>query len=378
MLTRERLREEMLESERLEGQIYMELTLDLLNRLQAPLRDLYDTMVTATQGLRAISAEAILSHPGIVKMLRYTTAPTISQMRLGQIAGLRTTADFEEKGIRPSPEQAERLALWFREHLDQERFLWLADDDLQRPTAELGVAERYAKLWTVSLIANQNTATAYRNRRKARQEEAIANALRHVGFAEQRKLGLPLTQGRARRRELPPAQTRKPGGISKVEDVQPGHFVREQKLLFGKNQKADLTARPEADNRLICIEAKAVGIRIDSTKRLKELNDKHTDWINSGLDIITIGVCAGFFNDIELIATARGRGIPIFWERNLDQLIAFVREGIYYGSVWKPNELFPDIPTAAIQAELESIKATSRSIAEAGEEYTTESEPSES
>ncbi len=377
MLTRERLRQEMLESERLEEQVYMNLTLDLLNQLQMPLRDLYDTMFTVTQGLRAISVEAIQAHPRIVKMLRYTTAPTISQMRLGQIAGLRTTGGFEEKGIPPSLEQAEHLARWFREHLDQERFPWIARDVSPLSTGELRVAERYAKLWTVSLIANQNTATDYRNRRKEHQEAAIANVLEHAGLIEQRKLGMSLSQRPASRAGAPVSQPRRRGGISKVDDIQPGHFVREQKLLFGKKQKADLTARPRADAQLICIEAKAVGIRIDSTKRLKELNDKHTDWINSGLNITTVGVCAGFFNDIELIATARGRGIPIFWEHNLDQLLAFVNSGTYYGFPWNPRELFPDVPDDTVYEGLESIKEARRSIAEEQWEYLVETEPDE-
>jgi hypothetical protein len=153
--------------------------------------------------------------------------------------------------------------------------------------------------------------------------------------------------------------------------------VREQKLLFGKRQKADLTARPTTDDRLICVEAKAVGIRLDSTKRLKELNDKYTDWTGSGLNIMAVGVCAGFFNDIELIATARGRGIPIFWEHNLDQLIEFVSQGNYYGSPWSVRELFPDVPDAMVRVGLESIQEAPKSIAEEREVYTPESEPDE-
>jgi len=51
MLTREQLRREMQESERLEEQMYMNLSLGLLQQLQIPLRALYDTMFTATQSL---------------------------------------------------------------------------------------------------------------------------------------------------------------------------------------------------------------------------------------------------------------------------------------------------------------------------------------
>jgi hypothetical protein len=364
----------MQESERLEEQMYLSLTLDLLDQLQTPLRDLYSTMFTATHGLRAISAEAIQANPHIVKMLRYTTAPTISQMRLGQIAGLGTTLGFEEKGITPSFEQAERLARWFREHLDRQRFPWNDPTASPLSAAELRVAERYAMLWTVSLISNQNTATAYRTRRKQLQEAAIAQALEYAGLSEQRRLSLPTNRRRTSRGALATPKPPRQGGISSADDIQPGHFVREQKILFGKRQKADLTARPGASDQLICVEAKAVGIRIDSTKRLKELNDKHTDWIGSGLSIAAVGVCAGFFNDIELIATVRGRGIPVFWEHNLDQLIAFVSEGTYYGSPWNARDLFPDVPDAMVRVGLESIQEAPKSIAEEREGYTPESE----
>jgi len=198
------------------------------------------------------------SHPQIIKMLRYITAPTISQMRLGQIAGVGTTGGFEEKGNMPSHEQAERLARWFREHLDHERFPWIAQNAPPLSAPELRIAERF-----------------------------------------------------------------------------------------------------------------------DSTKRLKELNDKHTDWTNSGLKIMTVGVCAGFFNEIELIATARGRGIPMFWEHNLNQLIEFVSQGTYYGSSWNAQELFPDVPGMLVRSGLESIQEAPKSIAETREEYTPEIEPDE-
>ena len=188
---------------------------------------------------------------------------------------------------------------------------------------------------------------------------------------------MPANRGRTSRSALAASQSPRLGGISSADDIQPGHFVREQKILFGKRQKADLTARPGLAEKLICVEAKAVGIRIDSTKRLKELNDKHTDWIGSGLNVMVVGVCAGFFNEIELIATARSRGIPIFWEHNLDQLIAFVSQGDYYGSPWNARELFPDVSDITVRAGLESIQEAPKSIAEEHETYTSESEPDE-
>jgi hypothetical protein len=119
-----------------------------------------------------------------------------------------------------------------------------------------------------------------------------------------------------------------------------------------------LTVRPTEEERLFCIEAKAVGIRIDSTKRLKELNDKFTDWAKSSLPITTVGVVAGFFNDIELIATIKKRGIPIFFEHDLALLTGFLQTGQYFGSMWNPLELFPDVAETDVAAAMEKIAAT--------------------
>lgn len=142
-----------------------------------------------------------------------------------------------------------------------------------------------------------------------------------------------------------------------------GTTSRSKVILGGleRNQKTDLAARP-ADQpalfgppKLFCIEAKAVGIRIDSAKRLKELNDKFTDWSACSVPIFTLGVCAGFFNAIELMATIRVKGIPIFFEHDLIQLGKFLQTGDYFGSPWNPKALFTDVPQEQLQAALEKI-----------------------
>jgi hypothetical protein len=343
VLTGALLRVQMAESERREEAHYTRLTGDILEGLQRPLRDLYDRMSEATQALTAITPEALRAHPSTLKMLRYAVAPAVSQMRLGQIAGLSSTAALEEGGASPTPEQAQRLARWFRERLDRERFPWV-ETATALTAPERAVAERYAKLWTVSLIANQNTATKYRNQRKQLQEEAVADALTRAGLTHQAQLN-PSSRG-ARRR----------GGIAALDDVSPGHYVQEKKVLVGRNQKADLTARPWGAMRLLCVEAKAVGIRLDSTKRLKELADKQTDWRAFSPPITAAGACAGFFNYLELVGIVRGRGIPVFWEHDLDQLTAFVADGTYYGSPWEPAAQFPDVPAEQVSLGLERVE----------------------
>ena len=371
MLTLDRLRHEMAVSARLEEETYKALTLGLYRQLEAPLRDLYDELFAATRGFTAITAEVIRARPRTVKILRHAVVPVISQMRMGQLAGMRSTEPFEEAGLPPTTGQAEQMAGWFREYLDRDRFTWVGGAGPMPSAGEQRVAEHYAKLWTVSLVANQNALTDYRNVRKANQERAIADSLRAAGLAEQLGLGprpSPTLPGIPRARGSRSPRTHRAGGIQSTDDVWPGHFVAEKKVLYGRRQKADLTARPSSRPQLVCIEAKAVGIRIDSTKRLKELNDKCTDWQACPLPIVTAGVCAGFFNEAELVATIRGRGIPVFWEHDLDRLQEFVVRGTYYGAPWDPASLFSEVPTERVLEGLEEIQTARSTSTEAGDE----------
>lgn len=348
MRTRAELRIAMKASEDREERVYRELTQTLFARLNAPLEQLYDATVRATANLTAITADVLRQTPAVVKILRYCTTPAISQMRLGQLVGLRSTDSFEEKRSVPDLAHAEALAAWFRAHLDAARFPW-AVGPVDWSAAERSVAERYAKLWTVSLVSNQNTATKYRNERKALQERAITTVFAEVGLLPQRVL------------QPPPTASFRPrgGGIHFPSDLAPSSFVAEQKIVgrSEKRQKADVTVRPTDSERLFCIEAKAVGIRIDSTKRLKELNDKYTDWTKSGLPITTVGVVAGFFNEIELVATIKGRGIPIFFEHELGPLTDYLMNGRYFGEAWNPAVLFPDVPITEVEAGVAKIAA---------------------
>jgi hypothetical protein len=351
MMTRELLLTQMQISEAREAETYKALTLDLFREIQEPLKLLYDQTVIVSNHFASITPAILRNTPAIIKTLRYCLAPVISQMRLGQLIGLGTTESFEEKGVIPTCEQAKGLALWFNDHLDRDRFQWLSRPHMS--AAERRIAEIYAKLWTVSLQSNQNTATKYRNQRKDRQENAIATALQDMGLKFQIKLGVP-PQPRKRRKPGDPPHPklpRRPGGIQSVDDVHPGHYVKEKKILGGsqKKQKSDVTARPSKEPMLFCIEAKAVGIKLDSTKRLKELNDKYTDWMGSGLPITPVGVVAGMFSDTELVATIKRRRIPIFFEHDLGELVAFLKHGLYFGGPWDPDALFPEVTETELE-----------------------------
>jgi len=184
-------------------------------------------------------------------------------------------------------------------------------------------------------------------------------ALEGMGLTFQEKLGAPQPP-RPRKKPGDPQQPPVPprlGGVDAVDDVLPGHYVKEQKIYGGsqKKQKSDLTARPALEPKLFCVEAKAVGIRLDSTKRLKELNDKYTDWKGSSLPITTVGVVAGMFSDTELVATIKQRQIPIFFEHDLVKLVEFLKSRMYYGAPWKPDSLFAEIPEKELTEALENI-----------------------
>jgi len=353
MLTRKQLLAEMATSEEHEERTYKELTQSLFLAIQEPLRQLYDVAAEVTGLFASITSDVLHGKPRIIKTLRYCLAPVISQMRLGQLIGINTTEAFEEQGVAPTPYQAGRLAEWFHDHLDRERFRWLDGETMSDPEARL--AETYARLWTVSLQSNQNTTTQYRNQRKERQEQAIADAL----------LGIPLTFQAA---IAASATGIRHGGINDVADILPRYFAREKKILGGsqKKQKADVVVRPTDAPLLFCIEAKAVGIRLDSTKRLKELSDKQTDWHGSSLPITTIGVVAGMFSVAELVATIKLRGIPIFFEHDLGKLTEFLTQGTYFGSGWDHLALFPDTSADELQMGLKKLQ-TSTAVAKAAD-----------
>ena len=73
------------------------------------------------------------------------------------------------------------------------------------------------------------------------------------------------------------------------------------------------------------IEAKAVGVELDSTKRIKECCDKANDWSTSNElkepQIIT--VIGGFFN-INGINNLEASDIGVIWEHRLSDLNTYL------------------------------------------------------
>jgi hypothetical protein len=266
--------------------------------------EIYDIAAASTSDFANISAAAILSNSRIIKILRYAIAPSISQMKFGQVCGLKSVKPFEEerlqghkKAFRDLKRLAPQIAKFASDGIDQDRFRWLAP---KHGLSDVGLAKEYARKWTCSIAANQNAQTRYRNWRKDQQEHSIASTLVGLGYT---KSGFA-------------------GTITKKTDVKIGEFTTEKKVTGRTTQKADLVVRSKkVGNQLVLIEAKAVGVELDSTKRIKECCDKSNDWASSNAlgPPEVIAVIAGFFN-AGGIANLQASKIGVVWEHRLSDL----------------------------------------------------------
>ena len=152
-------------SERFETNIFFEMSRKLYSDSATQCDPLYDIAFQKTNGFRdKITPQMLLDDSRVVKVLRYCMLPVLSQMKLGQLVGLDTTAVFEDNIIDRGPRAKElkkaapEICRTVNRHLDSQRFLWLQETLKGR---ELQLAEKYAKQWTCSLIANQNSAPLF-------------------------------------------------------------------------------------------------------------------------------------------------------------------------------------------------------------------------
>lgn len=258
---------------------------------------LYDIAAGASNDFRSTSPDALIADPRIVKIFRFLTAPPTSQKKLGQIIGTGSTEAFEA-GRALSREPAERIMQFIHAHVDPLRFPWLTHD---LPDDELDVALRYARDWTCSLIAGENADTEWRNWRKRRQEAAIRAIIESQGFTLDRHRDV----------------------IRRVADLPTGHYSVERQVAGRPTQKADFSVGL-SNGKLVAVEAKAVGVKIDSTKRMKEIRNKHTAWNTEfGRQIEVCAILAGWIptNEIESL---RDEGIHFFWEHQLEVFAEFL------------------------------------------------------
>lgn len=261
--------------------------------------ELYDLAFERTREFRSIRGSTLIQSPRIIKILRYLLVPSISQMKLGQIVGMSSTAGVED-GSAITPNLSVKLARILRQNLDRSRFVW---HQTRLNSRQRALAMVYAKRWTLSLLANQNAATNFRNWRKDLQENKIERAIMEASF-----------------RLLPNRPT-----IREVETISPGTFVKESKVGRRSPQKADFVLRARGGRGLIALEAKAVGVKIDAYKRIKEVRDKATAWSRLfGDRIETIAVIAGFIPSSE-VESLSDSGIRFYWEHDLRGLTRYLQ-----------------------------------------------------
>ena len=264
--------------------------------------EIYDIAARLTADFRTITARAIMADSRIIKILRYAIAPSISQMKFGQFFGLASIDGLENDRISEGTAKyrllkslAPKIARFAVRNLDRERFLWLH----RRFEGDLALAQAYAKGWTCSIAADQNAQTKYRNWRKEQQEQAIAAFLVARGYVKSSCTGV----------------------VCRHTDVNLGEYTQEIRIKGRTRQKADLAVRSKKSKRLVLIEAKAVGVELDATKRIKECCDKAGDWQSAASlnfpDIVA--VVAGFFNPTG-IANLRASNIHVVWEHRLADL----------------------------------------------------------
>lgn len=263
--------------------------------------DIYDIAFTLTDKFSDISKAAILEDSRIIKILRYAIAPSISQMKFGQFFGISSIEPFEtdklSSGARRFSEleiYADRIADFIVNNLDRTRFIWLANK-----SDESDLVFRYAKNWTCSIAADQNAQTRYRNWRKEQQEQAIISKLVSLGYVRSTFSGV----------------------VRRATDINIGEYTTEIKVKGRTIQKADIVFRSKRTKGIALVEAKAVGVELDATKRIKECCNKAEDWGASRLldspKVVT--VIAGFFTKTN-IENLDASGIQIVWEHGLNEI----------------------------------------------------------
>jgi hypothetical protein len=268
--------------------------------------EIYDLAFELTYGFSRISPEAVVADSRIIRILRYMVAPSISQMKFGQMFGLSSIERMERdkivngKALSDLKVLAPGIAEFMNQHFDRTRCVWIgtAIDDATRK-----LAEDYAKNWTCSLIADQNAQTEYRNWRKAQQESAIERTLIDMGYIRSGYVG----------------------DVKQQSDINIGDHSKERKVKGATLQKADLIVRRKRDGKLILLEAKAVGVQVDAFKRVKECCDKARDWQSNprlGKPEVVV-VIGGFFAEQNLSALSQAN-VHIVWEHNLDGLREFL------------------------------------------------------
>lgn len=296
---------ELLLAEKFEIDLYFQMARKLYDDCSTQSCELFDIAAKLTSPFSNITTDCILEDSRIIKILRYCMVPVLSQMKLGQLVDLPSTQLFEDNKVTKGDSRrkleltASKLLEIIVPRMDVERFLWL---NSKLSCSEYKIAMDLARKWTCSLMANQNSNTSFRNWRKELQETSIANQLINTGFVsvDVRRI------------------------INDTNDLLPGQFSKECRIRGRNVQKADFVIRLRKSKRMMLIEAKAIGVKIDAFKRIKECREKFDDWRYTFGNVIGCGVVlSGFIPESEYKSLADS-GVKVFWEHNIKEIGEYV------------------------------------------------------
>jgi hypothetical protein len=281
------------ESQQLEEDIFLSQIREFYADELEKNKELYDFVAGHTNNFRDFDANIIREQPNVVKILRYLVKPPISQMKFGQFNGVGSTTNYEDDDpSTPSKDTAKQMAEFMERNIDERKVPWLYRDD-----ADVDDWIDTSRDWTCDIIAQSEAATRYRNWRKDVQEDKVAEAMKEAGL-----------------RHVSRSST-----IADIDDIPAGTFVSETKVACpGDDQKADFVARPAKDE-ILFLEAKAIGVKIDSYKRIKEIRNKESDW-RAGFPNARVGAAVAGWIPASQIETLHGDDIEVFWEHRLGSL----------------------------------------------------------
>ncbi|MDR5657737.1 XamI family restriction endonuclease [Halodesulfurarchaeum sp. HSR-GB] len=279
-------------SQQLEEEIFLNQIREFYDTELERHKELYDFVADQTNNFRDFDAEIIRKEPRVVKILRYLVKPPISQMKFGQFNGVGSTTNYEgEDPSTPNKDIAQQMADFMQTNMDERKVPWIYRD------VDVDDWIDYSRDWTCDIIAQSEAKTRYRNWRKDIQEEKVAEAMKEAGLQ----------------------RVSRSSTISDIDDIPASSFVSETKVAGpGDDQKADFVARP-AKEEMLFLEAKAIGVKIDSYKRIKEIRNKESDW-RSGFPNARVGAALAGWIPASQIETLRGDDIEVFWEHRLGSL----------------------------------------------------------
>ena len=137
----------------------------------------------------------------------------------------------------------------------------------------------------------------------------------------------------ARPEDQGPASTtenRRPA--TRKSDINVGTYSKERRVKGSTIQKADIIVHQRNGERLVLVEAKAIGVELDAYKRVKECCDKARDWgANADLSstvnpknpklgkVKVVAVVAGFLTTTN-VATLQASGVDVVWEHDIESI----------------------------------------------------------